>query len=66
MSEWISITDKLPEVGVPVLIAVHLRNGRYILETDYLRDNKEWRFPLVCDAAITHWQPLPEPPRKVR
>lgn len=43
MSEWISITDKLPEVGVPVLIAVHLRNGRYILETDYLRDNKTIR-----------------------
>lgn len=63
MSEWISVNEKLPQPGRRVLLHAGgfigegwcsgtrwLRNGRNV-ERDY-------------DAAVTHWMPLPEPPKE--
>jgi len=55
MSEWISINNRVPE-----------KDGRYLVCTDYwskwvgvsaLRKGK-WD-----DSKVSHWMPLPEPPK---
>jgi hypothetical protein len=59
MSEWISIKDRLPEIGEHVLFT----NGRY-------RDLgfRTQKNVLYCVSASmmksipTHWMPLPKPP----
>ena len=58
MSEWISVDDRLPEVGVTVIV----EGG-----CGYYSDNVWWT--LMGDNAhkliqwkVTHWMPLPAPP----
>lgn len=66
--KWISVAERLPEAGVFVLLqyaknaqnpTLHARNtmavGRY-----------EYGMFLVegCSVRVTHWMPLPEPPKE--
>lgn len=66
--KWISVEEMLPEAGVFVLLqyaknaqnpTLHARNtmavGRY-----------EYGMFLVegCSVRVTHWMPLPEPPKE--
>ena len=66
--EWISVKDHLPEEGKVVL-----RYGNNIekYEVDYIVtfDEREpsyiWAGVLVDDyLKVTHWMPLPEPPKE--
>ena len=54
---WISFEDRLPEVGVRVLIFT-----TQPLEAVMYRNNRFNRFGMDIDYA-THWMPLPEPPK---
>jgi hypothetical protein len=61
--EWISVNDRLPEIGDKVLIYCSSQ-GQLIA---YLSYEKQWIH--VFDGSylylnITHWMPLPEPPSK--
>lgn len=64
MSEWISVKDRLPEYGVPVLV-VYRGTVQYVT---YSRDIGEWRasccddFDPMPGRFVTHWMPLPAPP----
>lgn len=66
MSDWISVEERLPKVGDKVLLYEHdgfLRNICVDLITDYanaclMRDEYDARWD-----AVTHWMPLPEPPK---
>lgn len=49
LNDWISVEDRLPEGGVDVL-AISNR-GFYRIDL------------MPFDTDITHWQPLPEPPK---
>lgn len=58
MSEWVSVTDRMPEIGRFVLV--------FLTNIDYLPykiavyyGNGNWS---GLDRHITHWMPLPEPP----
>ena len=77
MIEWISVEDLLPEFGVPVIAGSRLF-GRgefdwWIFERYYDGDGWLWSrlnssslsgdFECDDDYHITHWQPLPEPPK---
>lgn len=64
--EWVSVERKLPENGTPVLIAA----GHYVTLASWNSDEKRFQFTSREDAAlissndITHWMPLPEPPKE--
>jgi hypothetical protein len=73
--EWIPVCERLPEIGIPVLV--------YTPRTEYLQHAiDEWviyrEAPVPFSSAtietgegwgdhdyedVTHWQPLPEPPK---
>ena len=70
MSEWISVKDKLPEDREKVLIFRKLDKEMHIARFNY--KYACW-FPADSDfngscgyynfSTVTHWQPLPEPPK---
>lgn len=56
--EWIPVTERLPEPGVDVLAAYrdrHINMGT--AGDDWLEEDIEYCY-------ITHWMPLPEPPKE--
>lgn len=68
MGEWISVKDRLPEVGVEVLISSPLTNGicmAYLAET---KMGECWVVSLFGGVAhwflndVAHWMELPAPP----
>lgn len=59
---WISVKDELPEVGVAVLTTTQNGTQRVGCYEDgwWLADSPD----LVRMGSITHWMPLPQPPKK--
>lgn len=62
MAEWISVKERLPEDDIVCILtdgvsdAIGYRGkvfGWHLMWTDYLEESK-----------VTHWMPLPEPPKK--
>lgn len=71
MSNWISVKDKLPDVGgmSVLMVAVNEYGQRNVVKgfTDYACPidfhTNEREYEGVWHAwKVTHWQPLPEPP----
>lgn len=57
---WISVKDRLPETGRLALVygsAGAMTIARHIA-------NNEWLVPGIF-STVTHWMPLPEPPKEV-
>ena len=65
VNQWISVKDKLPEVGQPVLIYYPYWTGLEVqvarLEYDKLTFDICGEFNASVNK-VTHWQPLPEAP----
>ena len=60
-NKWISIDEKLPENEERVLVYIDSKRYGKTLDTDrYLRDSDSWA---RWNNHITHWMPLPEPPK---
>lgn len=65
--EWISIEDRLPSVNKTVLIYDPLHDDLFSVAKMHIDENKNFQF---CDydgkpyLGITHWMPLPHPPKK--
>ena len=55
---WIKVSDRLPEEGIYCLVVVY-RNNIQVVEIAYFI--KEFFGHYGGD--VTHWQPLPEPPK---
>lgn len=64
--EWISVKDKMPNDGCDVIIAFKWRGGQSnwseIGRYDELKD--EWYNGDGNLREVTHWMPLPEPPKE--
>lgn len=64
---WISVDDELPPIrqgviaynGVTNRIAWVLEDGSWIADT-----HKEWERNCFKQYPVTHWMPLPAPPKK--
>lgn len=57
--KWISVKDKLPEEGVNVL-TYGARPFYDVFYINRLIDKDEWLYD-----GVTHWMPLPQPPKGV-
>ena len=62
MSEWISVKDRLPEYGDGNVLIAYKQGGIYIDSWD--EEYEEWDDAGI-DDDITHWMPLPEPPKDI-
>lgn len=71
--EWISIKDRVPETDTDVLCVYVYKNknGLSSIGTGrYVKSNNKWSIMYMPKKIsfyiyITHWQPLPEPPKDV-
>lgn len=65
--KWISVNDRLPEPGITKLIVtVRHEHGNIVDIARYLGPQEGWDLVLwkVWDENVTHWMPLPEPPKE--
>lgn len=69
MPSWISVKDRLPELGEEVLVYYHWINppekGSIGKDSMHIRDismNPVWK--KHPGGKVTHWMPLPEPPKE--
>lgn len=58
--EWISVEDRLPEIGERVLAF----DNEYGVQIMWLNQREKWEMPVRFADSATHWMPLPEPPKK--
>lgn len=72
MSEWISVQDRLPEFGVPVLAIEKISSSysMWIFERHddddlgvFWARNESMDDSYADEYEITHWMPLPSPPK---
>lgn len=66
---WISVEERLPEECLYVI--VYLQNKRtdnkdiWHIDADFYEDGDWHRYPERGYYNVTHWMPLPEPPKEV-
>jgi hypothetical protein len=66
--EWVSVEDRLPDTGVPVLVYLP-KYGTPNIVPMWIEEmtgnwfNTAWQFKRIDEA--THWMPLPNPPKSV-
>ena len=60
VQEWISVKDRLPEDQEEVLVCTRSKNGIRNIDKGYMAID---RFIHRGCAEVTHWMPLPEPPK---
>ena len=60
MNNWISVEDRLPDVDREVLINSH----GFCYVTYHCGEYWETEDLECSEDSITHWQPLPEPPKQ--
>ena len=58
VQEWISVKDRLPEENTTVIVATD--NG-IVFQCLYAYDG--WNLWDGNEVNITHWQPMPQPPK---
>ena len=63
MSEWISVEDRLPMIGEEVLMTNGVMTAVGGITVDI-----HWYIAAIPpgvneDVYVTHWMPLPEPPK---
>lgn len=74
MSEWISVDDRLPEASIdlvdvfvkPPVVGFAMFCSR-VTNCHYSKTSKEWYIHTANGTQtvpfVTHWMPLPEPPK---
>lgn len=70
MAEWISVKERLPKTDEYVIVAICDDSGdteyRYTTFGIYfdMRFDGVWVVDNERNSGVTHWMPLPEPPRE--
>ena len=66
MNNWISVKDKLPNDHTPVIVAIKDTHGdNPVMYSDFgwCLNGDYWIVDNDVRYDITHWMPLPEPPK---
>ena len=67
MSDWINVEDEYPKAGTWVVGATWLNNGERVARELFYDGENEHGHHWLDDGdwgnKVTHWQPLPEPPK---
>ena len=63
MTEWISVEDRLPEKDGKYIVCT-ARGSVYC--TRFKAYGKSGNFQTDINTHITHWMPLPEPPKEAK
>ena len=62
MNKWISVKNGLPEIKGYYLVCYYDSYfDSYGIDIVYFRGKSQWA---KCNKYITHWMPLPEPPKE--
>ena len=66
--KWISTTDYLPHPNIPVAVVREDTSGKQYLSVEMFNtnDGKHWfwsKDDVSWRLIVTHWMPLPEPPK---
>ena len=61
---WISIEERLPESFRPVIVCRNYAKGERKIEQGMLTVNGWWKVYGTNTKSVTHWMPLPEPPKE--
>jgi hypothetical protein len=67
MSEWISVSDRLPEYDGDEILVFFASLGFMTLSSYESGSKTPWDFDIASmnktsQDLVTHWQPLPPPP----
>ena len=54
---WIPVTERLPEKDTRVIVCASLPEG---VHSDFIYEDGHW----FVSTGVTHWMPLPEPPKE--
>lgn len=61
MSDWIPVSERLPEEDEWVLV-FSKRGRRPVHDSKLLYVDEDYGPQWICSHSVTHWMPLPEPP----
>lgn len=64
ISRWIPVTERLPEVGQRVLFSFRNHRTKQPRISIGWYNGKQWDSPIATEYDVTHWMPLPEPPKE--
>lgn len=65
--DWIRVEDRLPDIGKDILFVLKTNFGTKIVGEGARRKDYwiQYGWDLkVSNADVTHWMPLPEPPKE--
>lgn len=73
VDRWISVDDRLPNIGERVFVYIPRPDNHYNIEIAYISEgNDDYPYWVLGDKSqfystrfhyISHWMPLPEPPK---
>jgi hypothetical protein len=58
---WVKCSERLPEPHIAVLT---FEDGRILSNIGIGRLNKLYEFDNSIEGKITHWMPIPQPPKE--
>ena len=64
--KWISVQERLPKTFEPVIVCREIGGGEVKVEQGHKDVTDWWKVYGTRTKQVTHWMPLPEPPRDER
>ena len=67
VQEWIPVTERMPQNYISVLVYIPTAEPLPMVHEAYIGDDGEWHssnFYEIENEDVTHWMPLPEPPKE--
>ena len=67
VQEWISVEDRLPEPFVSVLVHMLGEEPFPTVREGFISNDGIWQSAMFRrePGEVTHWQPMPQPPKEV-